>query len=109
MSREPGSGTWDFLEAALAAELGRDHELARPALQMSTTASVRAAVLAEATPAVVSRLAVGDDITSGRLRAVGVGDLDLRRDLRAIWVGAQTPPPGAVRDLLTHIASITCR
>ena len=69
MTREPDSGTWDFLEAALAAELGRDHELARPALEMSIASSGRAAVLAGATPAVVSRLAVGDDITSGRRRA----------------------------------------
>jgi hypothetical protein len=33
--------------------------------------------------------------------------LDLRRDLRAVWLGGRTPPAGAVRDLLGHIGSIT--
>jgi molybdate transport repressor ModE-like protein len=106
VTREAGSGTRDFLEAALTAELGRDHVLARPALEMSTAASVRAAVLAGAAPAVVSRLAIGDDVAAGRLRTVPVAELDLRRDLRAIWVGGRTPPAGAVRDLLSHIGSV---
>ena len=70
-------------------------------------AAVRAAVLAGAGPAVMSRLAVSDDLNHGRLRAVPVADLDLRRDLRAIWMGAKTPPAGAARDLLHHIA--TCQ
>jgi hypothetical protein len=37
----------------------------------------------------MSRLAVSDDLAHGRLRAVPVAGLDLRRDLRAIcstWV-----------------------
>ena len=29
-----------------------------------------------------------------------VRDLDLRRSLRAVWVGGSTPPAGPVRDLL---------
>jgi hypothetical protein len=53
----------------------------------------------------MSRLAVSDDLIHGRLRAVPVADLDLRRDLRAIWMGARTPPAGAARDLLNHIAT----
>jgi hypothetical protein len=53
----------------------------------------------------MSRLAVSDDLTHGRLPAVAVADLDLRRDLRAIWMGAQNPPAGAARDLLHHIAT----
>lgn len=107
VTREPGSGTRDFLEAALSTSLGRGHELARPALEMSTAASVRAAVLAGSAPAVLSRLAVTDDISAGRLRIVAVADLNLRRDLRAIWIGGRTPPAGAVRDLLSHIGSLT--
>ena len=70
-----------------------------------SAAAVRAAVLAGAGPAVMSRLAVTDDLAHGRLRAVAVADLDLRRDLRAIWMGARTPPAGAVRELLNHIAT----
>ena len=74
-------------------------------LEFASAAPVRAAVLAGAGPAVMSRLAVSDDLSHGRLRAVPVADLDLRRDLRAIWMGARTPPAGAARDLLNHIAT----
>ncbi len=103
VTREAGSGTRDFLDAALAVVVGKDYQPTRPALEMSTSASVRAAVLAGSAPAVLSRLAVGDDISAGRLRVVAVDGVDLRRDLRAIWTGARLPPAGAVRDLLGHI------
>jgi molybdate transport repressor ModE-like protein len=74
-------------------------------LEFASAAAVRAAVLVGAGPAVMSRLAVSDDLIHGRLRAIPVADLDLRRDLRAIWLGARTPPAGAARDLLNHIAT----
>jgi molybdate transport repressor ModE-like protein len=74
-------------------------------LEFGSAASVRAAVLAGAGPAVMSRLAVRDDLAEGRLKAVPVADLDWRRDLRAVWVGERTPPAGAARDLLAHIAT----
>jgi molybdate transport repressor ModE-like protein len=83
-----------------------DHpEPAAHPLELASAAAVRAAVLAGAGPAVMSRLAVSDDLNHGRLRAVPVAELDLRRDLRAIWMGANTPPAGAARDLLNHIAT----
>ena len=72
-------------------------------LEFGSAASVRAAVLAGAGPAVMSRLAVSDDLAQGRLCAVPVVDVDWRRTFRAIWVGERTPPAGAVRDLLAHI------
>jgi DNA-binding transcriptional LysR family regulator len=74
-------------------------------LEFVSPAAVRAAVLAGAGPAVMSRLAVSDDLAHGRLRTIPVADLDLRRELRAIWMGARTPPAGAARDLLNHIAT----
>jgi molybdate transport repressor ModE-like protein len=74
-------------------------------LELASAAAVRAAILAGAGPAVMSRLAVSDDLLHGRLRAVPVAGLDLRRDLRAIWMGAHTPAAGAARDLLNHIAA----
>jgi hypothetical protein len=49
---------------------------------------------------------VQDDLGAGRLRTIAISDLDLRRDLRAIWVGGRIPPAGAVRDLLSHISSV---
>lgn len=102
VAREAGSGTRDSLTAALRTALGTVDQAA-PALELSSAAAVRAAVRAGAGPAVMSALAVGDDLAMGRLRAVTVTDLDLHRDLRAIWRGARVPPAGAVRDLLSHI------
>jgi len=104
--REQGSGTRDSLTAALRAVLGHDVQQARPVLELSSSVAVRGAVLAGAGPAVMSRLAVADDLAIGRLRSVAVPELDLRRDLRAIWTGERTPPAGAVRDLLNHIGSL---
>lgn len=104
--RERGSGTRDSLIAALRRNLGDQVRQAEPALELSTTTSVRAAVLAGAGPAVLSRLSVEDDLASGRLHAVPVSGIALRRDLRAVWTGARTPPAGAVRDLLTHVVAV---
>ena len=75
------------------------------ALSVSTTAAVRAAVLAAAAPAVISELAVADDLAAGRLVEIRVPGLDLRRVLRAIWDSTQEPPAGAARDLISHILS----
>jgi molybdate transport repressor ModE-like protein len=103
VSREAGSGMREALAAALRLALGPNAVQVPSALELSTTASVRGAVLAGAGPAVLSELAIGDDLASGRLVAIDVDGLDLDRELRAIWVGTRTPPAGAVRDLLTHI------
>ena len=105
VSREEGSGTRYALRAALTAALGRDSVQAPPALVLSTTSAVRAAVLAGAGPAVLSELAVADDLASHRLGRVQVSGIDLRRNLRAIWVGPRNPPAGPVRDLVAHILS----
>lgn len=103
VTREPGSGTRDYLAAALE---GAGRSQKPPTLELSTAAAVRAAVLAGAGPAVMSRLAVIDDIEVGRLRAVEVDGLQLHRALRAIWLGSRTPPAGAIRDLLAHIGAM---
>jgi molybdate transport repressor ModE-like protein len=103
VSREPGSGTRESLSAALQRGLGAAAEQAPPAIELSSTTAIRAAVLAGAGPAVVSRLSVADDLTLNRLRVIPIAGLDLRRELRAIWLGGPTPSPGAARDLLNHI------
>jgi DNA-binding transcriptional LysR family regulator len=105
VSREGGSGTRDTLSAALTAVLGPGATQAPAALSLSTTAAVRAAVLAGAGPAVISELAVAGDLAAGRLTRIEIPGLDLRRTLRAIWDGASNPPAGAARDLITHILS----
>ena len=112
VTREAGSGTRETYDAALDAALGSagdDAVRVPPALELSTTAAVRGAVLAGAGPAVLSVLAVGDDLASGRLRRVPVAGLDLGRSLRAIWLGgaagtARQPPAGPVRDLIALAA-----
>lgn len=104
--REPRSGIRDSLTVALHQALGNVRQ-APPVLELSSAAAVRAAVLAGAGPAAMSRLAVADDLAVGRLRAIAVPELDLRRQLRAIWVGGRTPPAGAIRTLLRHISSRT--
>ena len=105
VTRELGSGTRDSLTAALYAVLGDTVQHAPPVLELSSAAAVRAAVLAGAGPAVMSQLTVADDVAFGRLRAIPVPQLNLRRQLRAIWLGPRTPPAGALRDLLSHIGS----
>ncbi|WP_299573796.1 LysR family transcriptional regulator [uncultured Williamsia sp.] len=103
VTREPGSGTRLFLDAALRAALGGDVVVHAPAAEMPTASGVRAAVLAGTAPAVISRLAVADDIAMRRLAVVPTIGLDLHRPLRAVWVGGATPPAGAARDLVEHI------
>ncbi|GAB3590246.1 LysR family transcriptional regulator [Angustibacter peucedani] len=104
VTREHGSGTRDALDAALRRAVGPDHEPAEPALSLSTATAIRSAVAAGAAPAVLSSLAVRDDTSRGLLVRVPVEDLDMRRDLRAVWLGGRQPPAGAARDLIGHIA-----
>ncbi|KRE60786.1 LysR family transcriptional regulator [Nostocoides sp. Soil756] len=93
--REPGSGTRTALQRALA-PFGT---LAPPLLELSTSSGVRSAVMAGAGPAVLSDLAVRDDVAAGRLVQVPVRGVDLRRSLRVVWLAAQRPV-GAAEDLL---------
>ena len=95
VQREPTSGTRAALEAALAAY----GPLAEPVLELSTSSAVSAAAAAGAGPAVLSRLAVVDDLDRGRLVEVPTQGVDLGRVLRAVWVAGRRPSPPA-QDLL---------
>lgn len=95
VQREPSSGTRAALEAALS-DLPA---MAAPLLELSTAGAVRSAVAAGAGPAVLSRLAIGDDVDRGLLVAVTLRGADLTRLLRAVWPTGQRPSPPA-RDLL---------
>ena len=105
--REPRAGIRDSLDVALRRVLGVEVQQAPPVLELPSAGAVRAAVLAGAGPAAMSRLAVADDLAVGRLREVAVTQIDLRRDLRAIWLGGSAQPHGAIKSLLTHIGSCT--
>ncbi|GLZ81667.1 transcriptional regulator [Actinorhabdospora filicis] len=91
--REEGSGT----RAALAAALGS--EPVAPLLELASTTAVKAAVLAGDGAAVLSSLAVADELASGRLVRVPVAEVDLGRGLRAVW-RTGTRPAGPAADLL---------
>lgn len=82
VSREAGSGTREALTDALMAA---GAEPPRPSLELGSTSAVRGAVLGGAGMAVLSRLAVADDLASGGLIEVPTTGLDLRRPLRAVW------------------------
>jgi DNA-binding transcriptional LysR family regulator len=87
--REPGSGTREaFAQALTACGLA-----VRPGLELGSTASLKAVAVAGERPAVLSRLSVATELADGRLVAVTVADLDLRRTLRAIW-SREHPPAG---------------
>src|SRR5919197_3751731 len=67
VSRELGSGTREALTAALRAALGPALRQADPVLAPSTTSAIRGAAHAGAGPAVLSKLAVQDDLATRRL------------------------------------------
>lgn len=96
-SREHGSGTRQVVVDAFRAQ---DIHLAAPEVELTTTASVLAAVREGSPPAFVSDRAVSADAAGGHLVEVATSDLDLRREFRAIWSGPAVPPSAPVRDLL---------
>ena len=95
VAREATSGTRHVAESALAALAPP----AAPLLELSTTRAVLAAVAAGAGPALVSELAVADDVAAGRVRVVPVTGASFTRRLRAVWPRGQRPSAPA-RDLL---------
>lgn len=98
--REAGSGTREVLEAALerAGERLPEH---LPAL--GSTAAVKTAVLHGGSVAVVSALAVADELARGGLVGVPVAGLDLSRRLRVVWKDGV--PLSAVARRLAAIAA----
>ena len=97
--REPGSGTREILEDALAGYGGlRSH------LELGSTTAILAAARRGEGPAVLSALAVADDLDAGRLVAVPTQGISLTRSLRAVWPAGRPLPPLA-RRLLALVSS----
>jgi DNA-binding transcriptional LysR family regulator len=97
--REPGSGTRQVLEDTLGPFGGlRSH------LELGSTAAILAAARRGEGPAVLSALAVADDLDTGRLVAVPTEGIRLTRSLRAVWP-ADRPLPSLARDLLSIASS----
>jgi DNA-binding transcriptional LysR family regulator len=97
--REPGSGTREVLDDALRPWGGP-----RSRLELGSTAAILAAARRGEGPAVLSALAVAEDIGAGRLAAVPTRDLDLTRSLRAVWPEARPLVPLARRLLNVAVA-----
>ncbi|MFF5480582.1 LysR substrate-binding domain-containing protein, partial [Streptomyces sp. NPDC012935] len=91
--REKGSGTRQVLDAALGG-------LARPLIELSSTTAVKAAAVSGAGPAVLSELAVGEELSMRRLVGIPLSGVSLARDLRAVWPTGHRPV-GPARDLLS--------
>jgi len=95
VTRASGSGTRDYLTAALRNLLGPGTGETAPRLELSTSAAVRAAVLTGSAPAVLRRLAVSDDSPG----AVCGGAVQRARPAARslwVWLGRPMPPAGAV-------------
>lgn len=82
--RERGSGTREALEQLLA---GR--EAAEPAQVLHSNAAVRIAVASGAGPAVLSELALREQLASGTLLRVPLDGETPNRPLTAVWLGPQ--------------------
>ncbi|MFI1355588.1 LysR family transcriptional regulator [Streptomyces sp. NPDC020898] len=90
--REEGSGTRQVLDTALGG-------LARPLIELSSTTAVKASAVGGAGPAVLSELAVGEELSTRRLVCVPLDGVRLDRDLRAVWPTGHRPV-GPARELL---------
>lgn len=91
--REAGSGTREVLANALAA-----HGLTlTPLLELGSTTAIKAAATAGTGPAVLSRLAVESDVASGALVVIPCRDLDLHRQIRAVWPDGRRRSPASER------------
>ncbi len=105
VSRETGSGTREALLHALGAVLPDGVQPVEPAMALSSSAAVRAAIASGAAPGAMSELAVADDVALGRLVSIRVTGLEIRRDLRAIWLTGVHPPAGPARALVAVAAA----
>lgn len=90
IAREQGSGT--RLNAdQLMTDAG--YPPVPPLVEFPTTSAIRTAVASGAGPAILSILAVRDDIATGRLVQVRVRELRFVRDLRAVCAGGSALHP----------------
>lgn len=97
--REPGSGTRALVDRVLA-----PFDPVRPITELNSTAAIIRAVRAGAGPAILSRLAVTEELAEGQLVRVPVRDGRLTRELRAVWTGPSRLVGAAARMLETAVS-----
>lgn len=98
ISRENGSGTRTTLERRVRLAVA-GLEIVEPAAELPTALAIRSTVMAGGGVAVLSALAVADDLAAGRLTRVETEDVSFPRPIIAVW-DPQTPRHDAVRRLL---------
>jgi molybdate transport repressor ModE-like protein len=98
ISREPGSGTRYVLEHELD-RLGYPVS-ADPMMELSSTTAIKAAVEAGIGPAVLSSLALADEVAQHRLIIIPTVGMDLRRSLRLVLRSGEQLPP-VLRDVVS--------
>ena len=94
-SREDGSGTRDTLRRAVGLPM------APPAVELDSNAAVKVLVGSGSYPAVISELAVANELRDGRFVDVPLDDVDLSRSLMAIWRRGARLQVAAAQFLLT--------
>lgn len=105
VAREAGSGTRQTWEDAVRDRLGRD--AAAPAIVLPTSAAVRLAVAEGLAPAMLSRLAVIDDIRLARLVEVPLEGPPVVRPITALWRGTARDLTSTSRELVEVAADRT--
>jgi DNA-binding transcriptional LysR family regulator len=103
--REAGSGSRWCLEQALD-RAGKSVTDLRVALELGSNEAIKEAVLCGVGLAVLSTRAVAEDVAAGKLRALEVTGLPLRREMYAVWDRRRALPIPArlFLDLLeTHV------
>jgi DNA-binding transcriptional LysR family regulator len=91
MVREPGSGTREVAEAALAQKGIR---LART-VQLGSTEAVKEAVAAGLGLAILSQAAIADQLSLGKLAVLPLADLAITRVFTRLHLIGRTPSPAA--------------
>ncbi len=105
VAREAGSGTRHTWEDPVRDRLGRD--AAAPAIVLPTSAAVRLAVAEGLAPAMLSRLAVIDDIRLARLVEVPMEGPPVMRPITALWRGTARDLTSTSRELVEVAADGT--
>jgi molybdate transport repressor ModE-like protein len=104
VAREPGSGTRLAFERALT---DAGYPPVRPALELSSTGAIRATVAAGEHPAVLSILAVREQLAAGTIVKVPIRQLRIVRPLTAVWRRSGPGVPSSVQPLLEVVQAIS--
>lgn len=94
--REPGSGTRDTIERAIAGA-GEQFE---PGLELASNTALKSAALAGIGPAVLPAIAAAHELLEGELVEVPLVGIDLTRPLTIVWHDAARPSQDALNFFL---------